>query len=123
MASLSERNFTASWHAVEYGQRMHFILCELLRHYSHLLEYVVFARALRKGGKLAFDIGRMLSFQGRRPELVAARAMAGRARRDAALRIAGKDKALRRIGFPQAATHSGMRLLPMAGSPSRCAAK
>jgi hypothetical protein len=35
---------------------MHFILCELLRHDSYLLENVIFAHALRKSGKLAFDI-------------------------------------------------------------------
>ena len=85
-----------------------------------------------KSGKLAFDKGRMLSFQGRHPQLLASRTMAGRVCRDGALRIASMAKPT----FCQSSARHcagsaslrlrpdlGMRLLPIASKPSRSAAQ
>ena len=82
---------------------MYFARRELSGNDSHLLKDVVLSLALGEGLKLLFDVARVLPLQCRRPELLAAGTVAGRAGRDAALRIAGKYQALRGIGLPQAA--------------------
>jgi hypothetical protein len=56
--------------AVERGERVHFILRELLGDYAHLLEDVILSHSLRERREVPLDIGRMLSLQGGRTELV-----------------------------------------------------
>ena len=91
---------------------MHFIGRQLFRDHAHLLEDIVLADALRKGRELSFDVVGMLSLQSRGSELVAAGTMACGTGRDATLRIARIDQALRRIGFPQAAARLGNAIPP-----------
>src|SRR6476661_7264087 len=98
--------------AVEGGKRVHFIGRQLFRDHSHLLEDVVLADALCKGRELPLDIVGMLSLQSRGSELVAAGTMACGTGRDATLRIACIDEALRRIGLPQAAARLGNAIPP-----------
>ena len=70
------------------GDCMHLLRCQLLRDRAHLLADVVLAHALSEGQQLAFDIRGALPLQRRSAEFVTARTVTGRARRDAACRIA-----------------------------------
>ena len=71
---------------------MHFVACELLRDHAHLFEDVILTYALSEGRELPLDVGGLLPLQGRRTEFVATGTMACRARRNAALRLASKDR-------------------------------
>src|SRR6478672_4356986 len=96
---------------------MHLLRCQLPRDGAHLLADVVLAHALSEGQQLAFDIGGALLLQRRSAELVTARTVTGRARRDAACRISGEYQADRRIALPERSvafrnTQSGHRWQP-----------
>src|SRR6478672_12257651 len=98
--------------AVEGGKCVHFIGRQLFRDHAHLLEDIVLADALRKGRELSFDVVGMLSLQSRGSKLVTAGTMACGTGRDATLRVARIDEALRRIGLPQAAARLGNAIPP-----------
>src|SRR4029077_9522763 len=103
--------------AVEGGKCVHFIGRQLFRDHSHLLEDVVLADALCKGRELPLDIVGMLSLQSRGSELVAAGTMACGTGRDATLRIACIDEALRRVRLPEAAARLWNPIAPQWRQP------
>src|SRR5215469_18577491 len=82
--------------------RMHLVLRQLCRDCSHLLIDIILASALGEGGKLTFDVRRVLPPQRRRSDLLTVRTMTSRAGRNSAPRIANEDQTKRRIGLPQA---------------------
>ena len=79
---------------------MHFVGRELLGGRSHLLIDVILANPLGEGRELPFEVSGMLPLQCRNSDFKTAGTVTGGAWRDATLRIAGKNQALRRVAFP-----------------------
>src|SRR5882724_2856647 len=89
------------------GDRMHLVGCQLRRDRAHLFIDVVLPHPLGESCELAFDVSGVLALQPRSSELMAARAMTGRAGWDPAPGVASEDEANGRIALPQAATALG----------------
>src|SRR5215475_12204005 len=88
---------------VELCKCFHLLGRKLPRDRAHLLIDVVVADALRERSQLPFDVRGVLAGQRRSPKPEASRSMTGRARRDAAPRVAGEYQACGGVALSEGA--------------------